>query len=342
MNIREWKRVAGSFKKRFAARALILQYHRVIDLPSDPYTVAITPRHFTEHLSVLRKFARPVRLAEVFSELSLTKGLPVVVTFDDGYYDLFSHAKPLLEHYDVPATIFVTSGFVGAQREFWWDALEKILLEPGTLPAELSLPMMAGKFEWRLDGENVYPQQDFQRYRHWHYGERVDPTPRHTLFRSLYRLLQPVSEEEKCFAIDKLARWAGIQLQERPSHRPLSIDELVRLAAADGIEIGAHTMTHPVLSQLSSDAQQHEIQGSKKDLERLLGRSVQSFSYPHGLMSHYTVESVTLVRDAGYKLACSSCNGFINSRTDPLQIPRFVVRDCDGDEFAKQLIEWCS
>jgi hypothetical protein len=65
------------------------------------------------------------------------------------------------------------------------------------------------------------------------------------------------------------------------------------------------------------------------------------FSYPHGLSYHYTDESVSLVREAGYQLACSSSAGFVSLHNDPLQMPRFIVSDCNGDQFAKQLTDWC-
>src|ERR1044072_8108687 len=83
MKLTEWKHFAQPLKRKLARRALILQYHRVADVPFDPYLVTVTPKHFAEHLSVLRKVARPVSLAKVFSELSVMKRLPVVVTFDE-------------------------------------------------------------------------------------------------------------------------------------------------------------------------------------------------------------------------------------------------------------------
>ena len=126
-----FRHVARWFRPPVAARAVILLYHRVADLPSDPQLMAVTPRHFAEHLEVIRQSCRPLRLHD------LGEALPdrsVVVTFDDGYADNLHHAKPLLAAHDVPATVFVTSGYVGSDREFWWDDLERILLETPSLP----------------------------------------------------------------------------------------------------------------------------------------------------------------------------------------------------------------
>jgi peptidoglycan/xylan/chitin deacetylase (PgdA/CDA1 family) len=339
MQVHKLIRAARSLRQRLARRALILQYHRVTQLASDPYLLAVTPEHFAEHLSVLRKAARPVRLSRLFSELSAAKGLAVVVTFDDGYYDAFSEAKPLLERYNIPATVFVASGFIDSKREFWWDELEKILLQPGTLPPRLCLEVNGRTHHWQLDEAKIYSEEDFCRHRSWNYGEKIDPTSRHSVFRSLYQLLQALPNEERSPVIAKLAAWAGTELAVRPSHRSVSSDELVQLKT-DDIEIGAHTVTHPVLSKLSSAAQRREIRGSKADLEERLGCEIQSFSYPHGLTSHYTSDSVSLVRETGYTYACSSSKGCVGADSDRLELPRFVVTDCDGDTFARQLEHW--
>ena len=62
-----------------------------------------------------------------------------MITFDDGYADVLHHAKPLLERHSVPATVFVATGAIGQRREFWWDELGGLFLQPGTLPEELEL-----------------------------------------------------------------------------------------------------------------------------------------------------------------------------------------------------------
>jgi peptidoglycan/xylan/chitin deacetylase (PgdA/CDA1 family) len=74
----------------------------------------------------------------------------VAVTFDDGYADNLLNGKPLLECYDVPVTVFVTSGYVGAGREFWADELERLFLQPGTLRQELCLAIKGRTHQWDL------------------------------------------------------------------------------------------------------------------------------------------------------------------------------------------------
>lgn len=107
--------------------ALVLLYHRVADLPSDPWSLAVTPRRFAEHLEVLCAMARPVPLRTAAEGRAPRRA--VAVTFDDGYADNLYAAKPLLEFWGVPATVFVTTGGLDDGRELWWDELERVAPE---------------------------------------------------------------------------------------------------------------------------------------------------------------------------------------------------------------------
>jgi len=126
----------------------------------------------------------------------------------------------------------------------------------------------------------------------------------------------------------------------RRTHRTLTPQEVIGLADGGLVEIGSHTVTHPVLSALPLIAQRAEMDGSKACLEEILGRPVASFAYPFGGRSHYTEQTVAAVREAGFERACSNFAGTVRRGTDRWQLPRFLVRDWDGGEFARNLEDW--
>lgn len=318
---------------------VILMYHRVADLPSDPFSLAVSPRHFAEHLEALRKYSRPTSLRELTQTLQQGKRprRAVVVTFDDGYTDNLYNARPLLERYDVPATAFVTTGHIGEGREFMWDELERLLLRPGRLPETLSMKVQGNACEWTLGQSASYSEDDYQRHRRWKAEERDDPSARHALFRSLHRLLKPLPESEQQRSLDQLLEWSGTEATGRETHRTMTADEVRRLSKDGLVEVGSHTVTHPALSALPVSRQRREILDSKAHLEEILGHPVKSFAYPFGGVSDYTMETVGILRESGYTSACSNFPGVIRGDTDLYQLPRIDVRDGDGDQLISYL-----
>ena len=327
-------------KRKLASTGVVLVYHRVAELSSDPQLLAVKPRHFTEHLEIVKKKCSPLSLkglVSAFQQKTLPRH-PVVITFDDGYADNFSGAKPLLERYAVPATVFVTAGYVGSGREFWWDELERLILEPAQLPATLQLDKLnGGSFTWELGTENLYK---VDAHRSWNVQLSANPTPRHVLYRSLCELLRPLSEEKRRAVLAELQSWAKAGSRGRSTHLPLTTEELARLDHGELVEVGAHTCTHALLSSLPKAAQQAEIQGSKIALEEILGHSVASFAYPFGARSDYNAETVAAVRQAGFARACANFPGTVWRRSDHFQLPRLLVRDWDGETFERWLSGW--
>ena len=321
--------------------ALILLYHRVADAETDPWSLCVTPRHFAEQVEILGRHVRTVPLRQLGAALADGKRLEgsVVVTFDDGYADNLHNARPVLERHDVPATFFLTTGYLGGRREFWWDELERLLLQPGVLPERLQLSIDGATHRWELGGAARYGAEAFQCHRGWRAWEDP-PTPRHALYRSLWELLRRVAEDRRWQVLDDLRGWAGAERVARATHRPLSLDEVVAMARGELVEIGAHTVTHPSLSALPAASQRDEIQRSKARLEELLGRSVTSFAYPFGARSDYIGETPTIVRDSGYACACSNFTGVVRRSTDRFQLPRVQVKDWGGEEFARRLSGW--
>lgn len=337
LRAKAWQ-TARHIRHRFEPHAIILLYHRVVELALDPQLLAVTPQHFAEHLDIVRRY-RPMRLQSLNRALSGGR-LPrraVVVTFDDGYADNLYNAKPLLERYDLPATVFVTAGQVGQTREFWWDDLERLVLQPGPLPERLELQVNGRVVRWEPGRAADGGEEAYQRYADWHIERRADPGPRQQLYRALYDLLHGLTAEERRTALDKLCAWAGADSAGRLTHRALTAAEVAQLADGDLLEVGAHTMTHSRLAALSIKQQQEEICRSKDQLEGILNRPVLSLAYPHG---SYTAETLGMVQDAGLACACSSDANAVWRNADRWQLPRVVMRNWDGDEFARWLGGW--
>lgn len=321
------------------AEALILMYHRVAPAStSDPWLLAVTPDHFAEHMAVLRRHASPTRLRDIDAgarDISDARHR-VAVTFDDGYADNLHAALPELERHDIPATIFVVSHAVGLSRAFWWDELERLLLEPGTLPKALAISIDRQAVKWNLGDAATYSAADARRCGTWRTSEEP-PTSRHALYLALWRRLQPLGDREQRATIDALRTWAAVEPEASPSRRTLTRDELARLARHPLIEAGAHTATHPLLPAQPVEVQRAEIEESRACVEALAGVRVASFSYPYGAA---TADTTALVEQAGFARACSTCAARLTPGTSRFQLPRMAVEDWDGDEFSRRLAAW--
>jgi len=335
------RRTAGRIRRSFWRRALVLLYHRVTEVRPDPWWCAVTPENFREHLDVIRGYGTAMSLQELVKALRGGRfpRRAIVVTFDDGYADNLYNAKPLLEQFGIPATAFITTGYVGGQREFWWDALDKVLLQPNTLPGELRLDINGSSHHWELADSAVYTQKEAARDRHWRAREEA-PSARQRIYRSVWELLHPVSDGERRKIVDRLQEWAGVEPAVRPTHRFLSLDEVRSLAEGELIEVGAHSITHSALSSLSPDEQRREVLQSKAALEELLNRRVGSFAYPYGTPSDFNLESIAAVREACFDCACTTVQAYVGKKADPFQLPRVYAPDYNGEQFERFLFDW--
>ncbi len=336
------KRIPQQIRNRHAPGGLILLYHRITEARPDPWECCVTPQHFAEHLAVLRQHFRPVPLPQMMQVVtgeqpSFFARRAVAVTFDDGYADNLHAAAPLLEQYEVPATVFVTSGNIERKQEFWSDEMERLLLQPGTLPPQLELGFNGEARQWQLGEAASYSAPSFRQHQQWRATDQTDPTPRHKLYRELYPLLQPLAESTREELFDQLRRWSGHQLVRRETHRFLTRAELQALAQCELIEIGGHAVTHPMLSTLSPEAQRDEIRQGRLWLEETLKRSLKSFAYPYG---DYTPETTIIAREAGFERAVITRRGVVRPQADVFQLPRVQVKDWSGKEFSAWLSHW--
>jgi len=332
------------FWKRFHSQGLILLYHRVTHLDNDPQLLTVTPDHFAEHLEYIEEYYQPISLPELTIALKSGK-IPdkcVAITFDDGYADNFQNAKPLLEKYGIPATVFITTGYVATDREFWWDDLERILLLPDRLPDHLELTIQGKKRKWNLtNGEMKMTENKNKKGSSlWNTTMAYDPSPHYVIYWDLHRLLKPLSHELQDSIISKVAQWAGVPRTGRATHRSLTFAELKSLDKGDLIEIGSHTMSHTMLSKQPINIQKEEIFKSKNFLEEALDHEISNFSYPYGGRADFNKTSVDIVKKAGFSTACANYGSTIIRTTDSYRLPRVLVRDWNMEVFSSRIKEW--
>ena len=331
-------------RRHLGRRAVILSYHRVADARVDPWDLAVRPDRFAEQLEVIARFGRATSLRDLVRSMNagrVPRGA-IAVTFDDGYADNLLQAKPLLERFDIPATIFLSAGILDGSKSFWWEQLTNLFLTAGPLPGGLEIEVEGNVHRWTLAGACEYSDEDARRDRDWRGWHAEAPTLRHRIYLELYGLLRPMREESREMVLAKLRSWAG-----RKPHpdlafataRALSTREAALLGTGR-VEVGAHTMTHPRLSVLNAADKAHEIQESRRTLEQIVGRSVTSFAYPYGQSGDYDAQSVAMVRQAGYTLACANVPGPVTRRSNPFELPRFHVSDWNGDVFERNLDAW--
>ena len=343
------RRLASTTNRRWTysesavkSSCVILAYHRVTTLATDPQMLAVTPANFAAQLAALGDRFNVISLSELARRLIAGEPLSgaVALTFDDGYADNFLEAKPLLERYGVPATVFIASNHIGLSTEFWWDELDRLLLQPGTLPRTLRLNIGSHDYSWDLGEDAHYTAAHFEHDLSWNVTQPDSITRRHQLYRALHGLLGFLSFVHREQVLGALRTWAGKESPGRPTHHPLTEVEAIALATGGLVEIGAHTATHPVLSMLTLKEQETEIRRSKQRLEEMLGRPVTSFAYPYGALSDYKGETVRLVKAMDFDCACSTFTDVVRPGCDRFQLPRFMVRDWDGEEFTRRLRMW--
>lgn len=334
MQLRLLRQQMNAALGRLGLSSGILMYHRVAREDHDPWNLCVLPDHFAEQLEFLRRSVDCVALSALGGSARFWSGkrVRIALTFDDGYRDNLEHALPILERYGVPATIFVVSGRLGSGREFWWDALERCILRASTLPSSLTLTISGERREWSLasGGGGVCDSA-------WRVDEHDARTDRQRLFLELWHWLvvAPAAARER--ALDDLMSWAGVSTAPARERLPLDAKELAELAKHPLIQVGCHTSEHSRLTSLSLAERRREVRRGRDNLEALLGVPITTFSYPYGACDR---ASRAVVREADFRLACTSQSAAITATSRRYALPRLQVTDQNGAAFARWLGQW--
>ena len=273
----------------------ILTFHRVND-EHDSFLPAMRTSVFAARIAYIARHYR-VLTVEDLVERARQGAVPrnaLALTFDDGYRDNLSHAAPILAQHRLPATIFLATGYIGTPDMPWFDHVA--LAFKLSRRKDVTLP---GFPPQRLATE----------------GDRLTALGRALAW------LKTLSDEERRRAVKELVADLRPHRTDGPKRLMLDWGEVDALRGL-GFSVGAHTVTHPILSRVTPEHAREEIQGSKDAIERALGVTVRAFAYPNGGPEDYSPTTVRLVRECGFRCAVSTRRGLNGPATPVFELRR--------------------
>lgn len=278
-----------------------LTYHRV-DEPNarpwlDPGLISASPEAFEAQMKYLAAKYEIVSVLDVVKafESEGRMALPpraVTITFDDAYSDFEQHAWPVLKQYRIPATLFVATAFPDhPERLFWWDRVYNAIHT--TVKGELNTQIGRLAISTAVQRKQAYKR--------------------------LINYLKSLPNEVAMKEVDQICNELGVSPK---ANCVLGWDSL-RKIAKEGVTLGAHTRTHPIMNSITLDEMRDETLGSRGELHREIGSIPQVFAYPSGV---YNNDAVKTVEQAGFALAFTTERG-INQvgQADRLRLRRINV-----------------
>ena len=296
------------------ARLSVVLFHRVLAAPDPMFPDDIDQSRFRQICDWLAAWFNVLPLDQAVRQQAdgCLPARALSITFDDGYADNHDLAMPILLERGLSATFFIASGFLNGGR-MWNDTVVEALRRCTHRALDLSALGLAGL-------------------------GRLDLSSAETRRQATHRLLSatkylPLAERQEM--VDRIARLAGTPL---PNNLMMSTDQLRAMQKAC-MQIGAHTVTHPILARLDDRQAASEINTGKATLEAMLQQPMTLFAYPNGKPGQdYLPRDVALVRQAGFTAAVSTAQGaWRPSRDDILQLPRFTPWDTQRLRFGARM-----
>jgi peptidoglycan/xylan/chitin deacetylase (PgdA/CDA1 family) len=289
-------RLARWWRQRSGPHLIILTYHRA------------SGGDLRRHLLYLRRHYRMLHLEEALEELYASPGemkqgrdrrTPLVLTFDDGYHDNYTHAFTLARELHIPITIFLIPGYTESGAPFWWLQAKHLVQH-----AQVDKVLIEGRLYdlAKAAGRTLLAQTIDDRLRH----------------------AGAVALRETFLAhVRELLAGSSSVPAEGEAVRPLTWGQVREMDASGWVSFGGHTMHHPILAYLSSpDEVRREVEECRYVLEQRLGHRVRTFAYPLGRPEHIGDVAPQAVHEAGYAWAVTTIQGINTPRSDPHQLRR--------------------
>jgi peptidoglycan/xylan/chitin deacetylase (PgdA/CDA1 family) len=296
-------------------RLSILTYHRTPAAPDPILHDEVDAATFERHMALLAADFNVLPLGEACARL-VRGSLPAraaCITFDDGYADNEQTALPILKRLGLPATFFVSTGFSDGG----------IMFNDGVIEAVRHAP--AGTHDLSRLGLGSY--------------NLGDSASRRAPIDALIGLLKYRPVRERGELVEQLASAMHSALPKDLMMRSTQIKRL----RDEGMEIGGHTVNHPILAVLSEQEARAEIVDGKRRLEEITGAPVTLFAYPNGKPGRdYGPRDVKLVREAGFTAAVSTLGSVADRASDIFQLPRFMPWDRSPRRLGVRLLLSCA
>ncbi|MFL1465513.1 polysaccharide deacetylase family protein [Marinobacter sp. HN1S83] len=285
----------------------ILMYHRITE---DPEGEGIPVEQFKRQVEIIKKHFNPLTLRELMTahEEGRVPKHAVCVTFDDGYADFAELAFPILKRAGVPATLFVTTGFVNGDLWLWPDEIRYIVNKTKVKNI-------------KIDGMHEEINVQAEKHKAW---------------QVISDYCLSISNSEKLDFIKRMYRIFDVK---RPNNLPneyksITWDKIKELQS-DGLNVESHSVSHPILTKLDQGGVNAELSNSKAILEKNLGEDVKIFCYPNGQLSDFNEDIKRWLVKCGYTYGVTAFSS-ISPIKDPLEIGRYPANN-SAEEFEKTI-----
>lgn len=292
-------------KNKNSFKALILFYHQIAEREYDPFCLAVTRKNFFLQLKFLKRYYQIISMDKLIFHLknggNKTKKY-IVLTFDDGYSDNYSNARPILKNLKIPATFFISSVNINKTEPYWWDSLTALFDPCIKLSNIIKVKFNNREFIWKINSAT-----------------------KHKAFFEIHSLVQrlPVNTINKI--IDQLRLKVKYPAEPAIPYRAMNEVEIGNLAKNSLFCVGAHTHNHLFLSKQPAQTQKREIVMNKQILEKIIRLPVKYFSYPYGTKESYTAQTMRYLKENGFQAACSTSRGIVALGVNLYELPRIPV-----------------
>lgn len=297
-------------------RVIILMYHRFSD-KNEPFKVR--KDIFENQIKFIKKRYNFISL-EHYSEIlngqrSDCPNNPVIITIDDGYWDNYTYAYPILNKYSVPATIFLTTDFINHKAWLWPNKLQYILKSTKRKSFDFPIDDRAEKFQ-------------VDNFKNWHRSQL-----------KIFNYCITISDDAKNEYLNGLSKHLKVDVtgQTVGDFMPLTWEQIKEMSNKD-ITFGSHTCTHAIQSRLNNEELKHDITESKILIETKLGIEVKCFCYPNGQKEDINENGLNILKEAGYSCAVTTIRGSNNvNGVNPFLLKRTTLSKDDIIVMSKQL-----